>query len=246
MKVSVIVPLYGDRNQFHQIDRGLECLEHQTYDDYEVLIIDDGSSFEFIAPSYKFSYTRLRDPDSPPRSPNMAFLEGFNHASGDFIITSHPELLIQKDAIERIAFYCRNNVRNIPIQYHLSLQHLQDPKFLEIYESGKFWEFKSLPDFWITKTPWTYQNSYAPTQHMHFSFCGQSREGWLRYGDFLPRTEDWYREDCWWHEQEKLSGNYPNPLTLEVYHQWHPKCYGEINDDETNASTRIKRIRNLL
>jgi glycosyltransferase involved in cell wall biosynthesis len=248
MKVSIIVPLYGDRNQFNQIDNGIRCLEYQTNADYEVLIIDDGAHYEFIAPSHKFTYISLRPSGSPPRSPNVAFLEGFNNATGDFIITSHPEILIPNNAIDVMLSKAVMNRRNVPIQYHLSLEQIQSDKFHQILSNpdNNFDKFKELPDFWITRTPWTYANQYAITQHMHFSFCGQSKKGWMKYKEFLPYTEKWYMEDCWWHEQEKISLDYPNPIDLEIYHQWHPRCYGEINNDDVNASARIKRIRGLL
>ena len=38
--ISVIVPLYNVENY---IDKCLESLVHQTYDDLEIILIDDGS-----------------------------------------------------------------------------------------------------------------------------------------------------------------------------------------------------------
>ena len=243
--VSIIVPIFGDRNQFYQAQNGLLCLERQTYKNFEVIIVDDGAYFELSFPDDRFIYIDLRSPGSDVRSSNISFLEGFSHATGDFIITLHPEILIQSNAIEMMLDKAVRNRRNIPIQYHLSLEHIQSKKFKEILIGDNFDEFKELPNFWSTKTPWNYLNDYAPSQHMHFSFCGQDRKGWLKYGEFLPRTEEWYQEDCWWHDKEKEYHDYPNPLELEIYHQWHPRCYGELND-ETEASVRIKRIRGLL
>jgi len=244
MKVSVILPIFGDRNQFQQAQNGILCLSKQTYKDFEVLVVDDGAYFELSYPDSRFIHIDLRHPGSDVRSSNIAFLEGFNHATGDFIITSHPEILVQSNAIETMIDNAFMERRNIPIQYHLSLEHIQSKKFKEILIGDDFTEFKQLPNFWTTKTPWNYLNDYASSQHMHFSFCGQSRDGWLKYGEFLPRTESWYQEDCWWHDKEREQKHFPNPLDLEIYHQWHPRCYGNV-EDETKASIRIRRIRGL-
>jgi len=125
MKVSILIPYYGNRR--FQLERSIPFLENQTYPDYELVLMDDGKSDLPDDLIGKFDrYIQLRVGDVPIRSPNVALRTGFAESDGDFIITSQPELLIPYDAVERMVAEANMNRRNVATQYHLTKKRFQD------------------------------------------------------------------------------------------------------------------------
>jgi len=92
MKVSVLIPYFQGRRSL--LERTLWLLKNQTYEDYEVWILDDGSN-ENIADlcGGKFLYEKLRDYGAPPRASNMAWNHAYKKCDGEFIILTHPEYM---------------------------------------------------------------------------------------------------------------------------------------------------------
>ena len=87
MKASVIVLYYPHR--YKQFQRTKYFLERQTYDNYDVWVIDDGGN-DCDAPELElqdnFHYIKLRERGTAWRPLNTALRCGFEHCDGDFII----------------------------------------------------------------------------------------------------------------------------------------------------------------
>lgn len=82
MRVSVIVPLY---NKGRWIKRALDSIASQTFGDFEVIVVDDGSTDEGpeIVSNYKDARFRLiRQPNS---GPGAARNRGIADSSGEFV-----------------------------------------------------------------------------------------------------------------------------------------------------------------
>ena len=221
--VSILVPLYNRHSLFN---RSLWNLFGQTYRDYEIIVVDDGSdaSFEFEyldgAKAPPFRFQRIRPPGSRDRGPNMAWWEAWRMAEGDFIICTHPEILVPRNAIELMLRYHIPFNRSVPTQYTISgwrQQHRID----RVDWKKNMEALKHLPDFWDEVGRWNYTNRQATEYTHHFSFTGQTREEWERYG-FIPETSEPNMDDSWMREQEVAAGFPPTHLPMiEVYHQWH-------------------------
>ena len=84
-KVSIIVPAY---NSAVYISRCLKHLTNQTYENIEILVIDDGSSDNTfsIANNYAALDHRIRVIKQEHMGPNVARLRGIDEATGDYVM----------------------------------------------------------------------------------------------------------------------------------------------------------------
>lgn len=99
--ISVIIPLY---NHADSILKTLISLTHQSYQDFEVIIVNDGStdnpqniiqSFQAQNPSIKLKYLEQTNQGSNPARNN-----GFKEASGDFLLFCDADVALRKDALK--------------------------------------------------------------------------------------------------------------------------------------------------
>lgn len=241
--VSVIMPYY---NRPEQLRRSLWLLERQAYPEYEVIIVDDGSDLEQalepnVNPNEPLRVDRIREPGSPPRSPNHAWNRAFALTRGSFIITTHPEILVPRDAIQRIVDQHEKPYRSVPIQYCIATRHQYNRLDRTPWQDGLDM-LQLLPNFWTARGPWGFDNMSARRYRSHLSFSGAWRDEWEGLSDeykFLPPVEDplFQSDDAWVHVQELKMSRPSRGIDLEVYHQWHERIYGT---DDPPKSTRIQ------
>ena len=241
MKVSILLTFYG--NRYYQLERSLPFLLNQTYDDYEIIFLDDGLMNENdLSPKGlldhpKIKYFQLRVGRLLPRAPNKALRFGFFNCDGDFIITTQPELLVPYDAVETMVTQGNLGRRNVATQYHLTLEQIHYLYSGDMSWKNDFGKIKKVPDFMATMTPWGNTNYTRPERRSHFSFSGSTRE---RFGEYLiPDTDEWIKEDAYVHALERSRKELSVPIDIDTYHQEHERVYGTITD----RSVRIKRIR---
>ena len=112
VKVSVIIPTY---NRANLIARSIESALNQTYRDFEILIVDDGSTdatFDAVSPFLKHAHVRyLRHEKN--KGHQAARNTGVKNASGDYIAfldsddTWNPQKIeLQLDAINKRGADC--------------------------------------------------------------------------------------------------------------------------------------------
>lgn len=112
MKVSIIIPTYNDVGT---IEKTLDSAYEQTYRDFEIIIVDDGSTdnTKDVIAEYKknkdienkiiYVYQENKDQLN-------AILNALNYVSGDYIFTLHSDDLInEKDSIEKCVKYMEDN-----------------------------------------------------------------------------------------------------------------------------------------
>lgn len=91
-RFSVIIPVY---NRPQELDELLESLLHQSYTDFEVVVVDDGSTVKGDAVVQRYA-DRLKisyffKPNSGP-GPSRNF--GFSHAAGDYFVVFDSDCII--------------------------------------------------------------------------------------------------------------------------------------------------------
>lgn len=82
MKFSVVIPLY---NKEHYIENTITSVLNQTFGDYEVLVVDDGSKDNSLALAKNFESDRVRIIAQENQGVSVARNTGILNAKGEFI-----------------------------------------------------------------------------------------------------------------------------------------------------------------
>lgn len=82
MKVSIVIPLY---NKAPYIERALDSIRAQTLSDFEVVVVDDGSTDDGASAVARYSDSRVRLVSQPNAGPGPARNKGIAQARGEFI-----------------------------------------------------------------------------------------------------------------------------------------------------------------
>jgi glycosyltransferase involved in cell wall biosynthesis len=96
--LSVVVPVY---NSTQDLKLCLAALSESEYDDFEVLIVDDGST-ENIEPTVRFHgfrYERIEGPGGPARARNY----GARRVSGRYLVFIDADVCVHHDTLARFA-----------------------------------------------------------------------------------------------------------------------------------------------
>lgn len=102
MKYSFIIPVY---NRPEEVDELLESLRHQTFDDFEVLIIEDGSAMPCVDVVKKHTaqmeghihyFTKTNS--GPGQTRNY----GAERASGDYLLILDSDVVLPPDYLEEV------------------------------------------------------------------------------------------------------------------------------------------------
>ncbi|MFD0793700.1 glycosyltransferase [Mucilaginibacter litoreus] len=98
MFFSIIIPLY---NRPKEIDELLDSLTRQTYKDFEVLVIEDGSKLKAddIVKSYA-DKINIRYFEKPNEGQGFTRNFGFERANGDYFVIFDSDCLIPADYLE--------------------------------------------------------------------------------------------------------------------------------------------------
>ena len=82
MKYSVVIPLY---NKEHYIENTLRSVLNQTFGDYEIIVVDDGSSDGSLAAAARVQSDRIRLIQQENAGVSVARNTGIHNAKGEFI-----------------------------------------------------------------------------------------------------------------------------------------------------------------
>jgi len=82
LKVSVVIPLY---NKAPYVERALHSIRAQTLGDFEVIVVDDGSTDDGASVVTQYSDSRVRLISQPNAGPGPARNAGIAEAKGEFI-----------------------------------------------------------------------------------------------------------------------------------------------------------------
>ena len=82
MKYSAVIPLY---NKEHYIEKNLQSVLAQTFQDFEVIVVDDGSSDRSLEMARKVRSDKIRIISQPNQGVAVARNTGIHNATGTYI-----------------------------------------------------------------------------------------------------------------------------------------------------------------
>jgi glycosyltransferase involved in cell wall biosynthesis len=99
-KLSIMISTW---NRQHQLSRSLECLARQEWREFEVMIMDNGSTQDLSAIFSKFEpYLQLktyrRELPHWTSCPSWSFQQMLKDAQGEVIAITHPEMMLHSSA----------------------------------------------------------------------------------------------------------------------------------------------------
>ncbi|NEQ06129.1 MAG: glycosyltransferase family 2 protein, partial [Moorea sp. SIO4E2] len=80
--ISIIIPVYNDEQTIKQT---IESVLNQTFTDFEIIVIDDGSQDSTWQIISSIKHDKLKIFSYPNAGVNRARNRGLSHASGDYI-----------------------------------------------------------------------------------------------------------------------------------------------------------------
>jgi len=169
VKVSVVVPVY---NAIKTIDICLSSLLSQRFSDYEIIVVDDGSTDETVERVKKYPVTLI---SGPHKGVSAARNRGVKASKGDIIIFIDSDCVVGKDLITNI------------------IKPLQDP---EIGITQAWWKIMNKHKLTSSLIFKTYEYFMQDLKYLDFlwSYCfAIKRDLFQKVGGFdksLKRTED--------------------------------------------------------
>lgn len=100
MRYSVIVPVF---NRPDEVDELLESLTHQSFTDFEVVIVEDGSSVPCKEVCQKYEQTlNIKYFDKPNSGPGQSRNYGAERASGEYLLILDSDVVLPEGYLQAI------------------------------------------------------------------------------------------------------------------------------------------------
>lgn len=106
--VSVVIPCYNDKNY---IQETIKCVLSQSYQNFEIIIVDDGSDDATKQVLHTLTNNRIKVITQTNSGPSAARNRGFNTASGSYILTIDADDTVEETFLEKaVAILNKNSV----------------------------------------------------------------------------------------------------------------------------------------
>ena len=132
--ISIIIPVY---NSLQYLSRCIECVLNQTFKDWELLLVDDGStdgSGELCDEAANENGTRIRVTHQPNRGASFARKIGMESSKGEFLTFIDSDDIVEDDYLERL--YHAMNQYGVSIAACDQVKHQEGTK-LYVDKSGE-------------------------------------------------------------------------------------------------------------
>lgn len=152
MKISVIVPVY---NAEKYLEKCILSVIEQTYSDWELILVDDGSvdsSFEIIK-KYEEADARIKSINKDNSGPGSARNSGIQLASGDYVVFLDSDDYLSKDYFELLAPKAeKNDLVFIDVVQISTTEKILSKELMSVY---KTWDKEKILRAQMTgKIPW--------------------------------------------------------------------------------------------
>ncbi len=141
MKFSVIVPTYNDEKV---IEKCLQAIKKSDYKEYELIVVDDGSSDDTLCMAQKYADRVVSLSLNQGRS--IARNQGALVASGEILLNIDSDVVIYRDTLEKIHNYFRKYPELDAITGLLSKEHPNKDYFSQYKNLYMHYIFFKQPD----------------------------------------------------------------------------------------------------
>ena len=151
-KFSIIVPVY---NTEKYLKRCLDSIEEQTFTDYEVIIVNDGSTDNSSDIISKYPYKVINQKN---QGLSMARNNGVKEAIGDYIIFLDSDDYIEKDLLKEISKSLINNPDLVRYQIKEVFDNKSDISYKEMPFENKngIDAFALITKYHFVENAWAY------------------------------------------------------------------------------------------
>jgi hypothetical protein len=214
MRVSVVVPLY---NKVSHVTRCLNSIACQTFTDFEVIIVDDGSTDGSAEILKNFEDRRFRLISQPNAGPGAARNRGVADAQG--------EMLAFLDADDEwLPEYLEHNLRVFdnsgPEVAAVSSGYIEHPAGVN---PERMWRKRGVREGTFTVSPATPPMVLVHTLAYMSCWNTMVRSSIFRsFGGFYSKTRALYAEDAWLWLQVLL--NHPVRICFEPHTRFHKEA----------------------
>lgn len=174
-KVSIIVPVL---NEEKILETTLKNIKSQTYKNYELIVVDNGSTDNSLKIAEKYADKILQEEN---KGSIYAMKKGFENAKGEILVTCDADSLYPKDYLEKIVITFNKNNHIVAIYGPF--------KFLESGKVSNFfiWFGYVISDFLsriFTKTYIVGAANFAFKKNVYFKVGGYDTKSNLASQDF--------------------------------------------------------------
>lgn len=227
--VSIIIPTY---NRAELVTETLDSIRNQSYQKWECIIVDDGSTDKteeaikkYIENNPKFSY--YKRPSSLVKGANACRNYGYSKIKGDYVnwfdsddIMHTDKLKIQVNHLQKTELpftVCQTLV------FENKLEHILGLRCDSIYSNNFFGDFVTNKIKWLTQSP-LLRRSFLDTHNLEFDVSlaqSQERDFFIRVLDLV---EDYHYDDI--------------PLVYFRKHQ-NSISHSEISIEKLNSNFKV-------
>ena len=156
MKLSIIIPVYQTQDT---IDRCIESILQQSFTDYEIILVDDGSDYECsqLCDKYPQKDRRITTIHKENGGLSDARNTGIKHSKGEYITFIDSDDAIQNDTLQalmdEINKYPETDVLEYPIMERIGHPHKEQLLAFTPRKYNNCWEY------WLNEQ--AYLHTYA-------------------------------------------------------------------------------------
>lgn len=166
-KFSIIIPVY---NVEEYLEQCLESVKKQTYHDYEVIIVNDGTKDRSMEIAKKYPYKIINQKN---QGLSVARNTGVKHATGDYILFLDSDDYLEEKTLSSIANSLKNKPDVVRFQIKEVYEDGREIKYPESAFTGKSGEqaFAGIVTYHFIENAWCYaiKKDYYTKEKFSFS-----------------------------------------------------------------------------
>ena len=135
MKFSIIIATLNNQDT---IEKNLDSIKKQKFFDYEIIIIDGGSTDKTLEIIKKYNFKKILVKTQEGRGVYNAFNEGINNASNEIIVILNADDFFENEDSLKIIFSKFNHDRNLDLlMSNVKIVNKND-KIIRVYKNNFF------------------------------------------------------------------------------------------------------------